>query len=83
MPGPQNKTVTTLGATCATTQVSFQKAGADILATAWGTATRSDGSTEDAAVTWKLTAAAETTVRNFMDGQSLMKLREKMGLEAP
>ncbi len=87
----QDKTVTILGATCSVHSIQFTEfpiivdgveTGKGISATAYGTATRSDGSKDTEAVTWVLSGAAETTVKSFMSGQAVQRLREKMGLES-
>lgn len=81
----QDKTVTILGATARVHSVQFTRetVAGPITATAYGSASRSDGTRDNEAVTWILSGAAETTVRNFMDNQATMRLREKMGLESP
>lgn len=95
MPGPQDKAVTILGSTTACNSVQFTRVNvttivnnlpvvtAEIQATAYGTADASDGSKGSEIATWILSGAAKTTVLNFMNAQAAVKLREKMGLEAP
>lgn len=91
MPGPQDKTVSILGASVVVASVRFTRETAlvddvptaQIHAHAVGTATRSDGATDDARVSWVVSGAVETAVLNLMDGQALTKLRQKLGTEAP
>lgn len=83
MPGPLNKTVTVQAATAAVAAITFHKVGSTIQATASGSVDVSDGTKDAESVTWTLSGAAETTVRNFMDGAALTKWRDSRGLEAP
>ena len=87
----QDKTITILGATTVCHSVQFSRvtvpiAGvptAKIQATAYGSADRSDGTKDNESVSWILAGGAETTALAFLNGQAVMRLREKMGLEAP
>ena len=83
-PGPLNKTVTAIASTAAVQSVQFTKQpDGTIQATSYGSVSLSDGGVDSEAERWTLGGAAETTVRNFMDGQALTRWRTAKGIEAP
>lgn len=83
MPGPQDKTTTIQAATAVIGAIQVNRVGASLQAIIYGSVTLSDGTTMSKPFTYILSGAADTAVRNFMDGAALTKWRTDNGIEAP
>ena len=86
MPGPIDKAVTIQAASASIHTIQFTRlddVAKSIRATAHGSVDVSDGTSSSEQVSWILSGAAETTVRNFMDGAALTRWRTAKGIEAP
>ena len=84
MPGPLNRTITLTASTAVVHAIGFQKMeNGTIQATSHGSVAVSDGTTAPGSETWTLSGAAETAIRNIMDGVALTRWRTARGIEAP